>query len=494
MPIALVQHALTFDDVLLLPAHSTVLPKEVNLKASLTNGLPLNIPLLSAAMDTVTEARLAIAMAQEGGIGIIHKNMSIAAQAQQVRKVKKFESGMVKDPISVSPHITVKELLEIMAKHNFSGMPVVKNDLLVGIVTSRDIRFETNLALPVQDVMTSKEALVTVKEGAHREEIRSLLHKHRIEKLLVVNEDFHLRGLITVKDIQKAKENPFACKDQFEQLRVGAAVGIGAGTEERVHALVEAGVDVIVVDTAHGHSQSVLNCVSWIKKQFPAVQVIGGNIATANAAIALADAGADAVKVGIGPGSICTTRIVTGVGVPQITAIANVADGLQGKLPLIADGGIRFSGDVCKALAAGADTVMIGGMFAGTEESPGEIELYQGRTYKGYRGMGSLGAMTQAEGSSDRYFQESAQGAEKLVPEGIEGRVPYKGPVQTIIHQLMGGLRSCMGYTGCKTIKDLHNDAKFIQVTSAGIRESHVHDVNITKQAPNYQVDNYDKY
>ncbi|KTC93070.1 MULTISPECIES: IMP dehydrogenase [Legionella] len=489
MSLSIVQQALTFDDVLLVPAHSTVLPKEVSLKTYLTREIELNIPLISAAMDTVTEARLAIAMAQEGGIGIIHKNMSISAQSDEVRKVKKFESGMVKDPISVTPSMNVKELLAVMAKHNFSGVPVVDGELLVGIVTSRDIRFETNLSLPVSAVMTPKERLVTVREGANREEIRSLLHKHRIEKLLVVNEEFNLRGLITVKDIQKAKENPFACKDSAEQLRVGAAVGVGEGTDERVIALIEAGVDVIVVDTAHGHSQGVLNRVKWIKQNFPNIQVIGGNIATAKAALDLVEAGADAVKVGIGPGSICTTRIVTGVGVPQISAIANVANGLKGRVPVIADGGIRFSGDVCKALAAGANTVMLGGMFAGTEESPGEIELYQGRTYKSYRGMGSIGAMSQAQGSSDRYFQDTSQGTEKLVPEGIEGRVPYKGPVQTIIHQMMGGLRSCMGYTGCNTIADLHAKAEFVQVTNAGMRESHVHDVSITKQAPNYQVD-----
>ncbi|HHF7344163.1 TPA: IMP dehydrogenase [Legionella feeleii] len=490
MSLSIAQQALTFDDVLLIPAHSTVLPKEVALKTFLTREIELNIPLISAAMDTVTEARLAIAIAQEGGIGIIHKNMSIADQAEEVRKVKKFESGMVKDPVSVTPSVTVGELLEVMTKHNFSGVPVVEGDLLVGIVTSRDIRFETNLGLPVSAVMTPRERLVTVKEGAGREEVRSLLHKHRIEKLLVVNDAFNLRGLITVKDIQKAKENPFACKDSSEQLRVGAAVGVGEGTDERVAALVDAGVDVLIVDTAHGHSQGVLNRVKWIKKHFPQVQVIGGNIATASAALDLVAAGVDAVKVGIGPGSICTTRIVTGVGVPQITAIANVAAGLKGKVPLIADGGIRFSGDICKALAAGAYTVMLGGMFAGTEESPGEIELYQGRTYKNYRGMGSIGAMAQAQGSSDRYFQDTSQGAEKLVPEGIEGRVAYKGPVQTIIHQMIGGLRSCMGYTGCNTIAELHEKAEFVQVTNAGMRESHVHDVSITKQAPNYQVDN----
>ena len=490
MAFTVLQQALTFDDVLLVPAHSDVLPKEVCLKARLTRSIELNVPLVSAAMDTVTEARLAIAMAQEGGIGIIHKNMTIMAQADEVRKVKKFESGMVKDPIFVPPTRTVKELLAIMAKHNISGVPVVDGEHLIGIITSRDIRFETNLSLPVSAVMTPKDRLVTVREGASREVIRSLLHKHRIEKLLVVNEAFCLRGLITVKDIQKAKEKPYACKDQSEQLRVGAAVGVGEGTEERVGALVDAGVDVIVVDTAHGHSQGVLNRVQWIKKNFPNLQVIGGNIATADAAHALVAMGADAVKVGIGPGSICTTRIVTGVGIPQITAIANVAAALRGEVPIIADGGLRFSGDIAKALAAGGCTVMIGGMFAGTEESPGEIELYQGRTYKGYRGMGSIGAMSQAQGSSDRYFQEMNQGVEKLVPEGIEGRVPYEGPLQTITHQLLGGLRSCMGYTGCGTIAELHEKAVFVQVTHAGIRESHVHDVSITKQAPNYQIDN----
>ena len=489
MPLSIVQQGLTFDDVLLVPAHSIILPKDVSLKTHLTRDIELNMPLISAAMDTVTEARLAIAMAQEGGIGIIHKNMSHSDQATEVRKVKKFESGMVKDPISVAPTLTVKELLDVMARHNFSGVPVVDGEKLIGIVTSRDIRFETNLSLPVSAVMTPKDRLVTVKEGAGREEVSSLLHKHRIEKLLVVNDSFYLRGLITVKDIQKAKDNPYACKDSAEQLRVGAAVGVGAGTDERVDALVDAGVDVIIVDTAHGHSQGVLDRVKWIKKHFPQVQVIGGNIATAAAAKDLVAAGADAVKVGIGPGSICTTRIVTGVGVPQITAIANVSAGLQGEVPVIADGGIRFSGDVCKALAAGASSVMLGGMFAGTEESPGEIELYQGRTYKSYRGMGSIGAMAQAQGSSDRYFQENNQGAEKLVPEGIEGRVPYKGPVQTIIHQILGGLRSCMGYTGCSTISVLHKNAEFVQVTNAGMRESHVHDVSITKQAPNYQID-----
>lgn len=489
MSLSIVQKALTFDDVLILPAHSTVLPRDVNLQTHLTRDIQLNMPLVSAAMDTVTEARLAIAMAQEGGIGIIHKNMSITAQAQAVRKVKKFESGMVKDPVSVGPGTTVAQLLEIMAKHNFSGVPVVDGEQLIGIVTSRDIRFENNLGLPVSAVMTPKERLVTVKEGARREEIFGLLHKHRIEKLLVVNDAFNLRGLITVKDIQKAKDNPYACKDALEQLRVGAAIGVGEGTDERIAALIEAGVDVIVVDTAHGHSQGVLDRVRWIKTHYPNIQVIGGNIATGDAALDLLKAGADAVKVGIGPGSICTTRVITGVGVPQITAIANVVSAIKGQIPVIADGGIRFSGDVCKALAAGADTVMLGSMFAGTEESPGDIELYQGRTFKGYRGMGSLGAMSQAQGSSDRYFQDSKSGADKLVPEGVEGRVPYKGQIHAIIHQLLGGLRSCMGYTGSATISELHKRAQFIQVTHAGIRESHVHDVRLTKQAPNYQVD-----
>ena len=489
MALRIVQQALTFDDVLLLPAHSIVLPKEVSLKTKLTSTIELNIPLVSAAMDTVTESRLAIAIAQEGGLGIIHKNMSIEAQAQQVRQVKKFESGMVKDPISVTPDTSVEDLIHLIGKHHFSGVPVVENNQLVGIVTSRDIRFETNLSLPVSAVMTPKQRLVTVKEGASRDEIQRLLHKHRIEKLLVVNDSFNLCGLITVKDIQKAKENPLANKDDYAQLRVGAAVGVADDTDARVSALVDAGVDVLVVDTAHGHSQRVLDRVEWIKKHYPAVQVIGGNIATGSAASDLVSAGVDAVKVGIGPGSICTTRIVTGVGVPQVTAIAMVAEGVQGRVPIIADGGIRFSGDVCKALAAGADTVMLGSLFAGSEEAPGEIELYQGRTYKSYRGMGSLGAMAQAQGSSDRYFQDATQNFNKLVPEGIEGRVPYKGPLHSIIHQLLGGVRSCMGYTGCKTIELLHDNAEFVQVTQAGMRESHVHDVNITKQAPNYQVD-----
>lgn len=489
MPLSILEQALTFDDVLLVPAHSKVLPKEAALKTRLTREINLNIPILSAAMDTVTESRLAIAMAQEGGIGIIHKNMTIAEQAEEVRRVKKFESGMVKDPISVSSDLTVQGLLALMKRYHISGVPVVEGEELIGIVTGRDIRFETNLALPVSAVMTPKSRLVTVQEGASQDEIRGLLHKHRIEKLLVVNDAFQLRGLITVKDIQKAQEKPFACKDSAEQLRVGAAVGVGENTEDRITALVEAGVDVIVVDTAHGHSEGVIQRVRWIKKHYPDVQVIAGNIATKEAAKDLVKAGADAVKVGIGPGSICTTRIVTGVGVPQITAIAQVAEGVKGKVPVIADGGIRFSGDVCKALAAGADTVMLGGVFAGTEESPGEIELYQGRTYKTYRGMGSIGAMAQSQGSSDRYFQEAGMGADKLVPEGIEGRVPYKGPVQNIIYQLLGGLRSCMGYLGAGTIAELHRTSRFVRVTHAGMRESHVHDVSITKQAPNYQVD-----
>lgn len=490
MPDQRIIDALTFDDVLLVPAHSTILPKDVNLSTKLTRAITLNIPLLSAAMDTVTEARLAIALAQEGGIGIIHKNMTAEQQAAEVRKVKKFESGVVKDPITVSPDLSVRELLRITESHNFSGVPVVLGDQLIGIVTHRDVRFETNMDLPVSAIMTPKERLVTVREGASREEVVNLLHKHRLEKVLVVDPHFALRGLITVKDIQKAREKPFACKDESEQLRVGAAVGVGKGTEERIEELVDAGVDLIVVDTAHGHAQAVLDRVSWVKKKYPTLQVIGGNIATGAAALDLVKVGADAVKVGIGPGSICTTRVVTGVGVPQITAIMQVAAALKGTgVPLIADGGIRFSGDICKAIAAGANTVMIGGLFAGTEESPGEIELYQSRTYKSYRGMGSLGAMSQTQGSSDRYFQDEQAGTEKLVPEGIEGRVPYKGPLQAIVHQLMGGLRSGMGYTGSHTIQELQEKTQFVRITNAGMQESHVHDVSITKQAPNYQVD-----
>ncbi|MBS3952217.1 MAG: IMP dehydrogenase [Methylomicrobium sp.] len=485
-----IQEALTFDDVLLVPAHSTVLPRDVEMKTKLTKGITLNIPLVAAAMDTVTEARLAIAIAQEGGIGIIHKNMTAEQQAREVRKVKKYESGVIKDPITVSPDVSIREVLALTRSKNISGVPVVDGDELVGIVTSRDLRFETRFDEPVSTVMTPKDRLVTVNENADHKEAIALLHKHRIEKVLVVNKDFHLKGMITVKDIQKAKDYPQACKDDLERLRVGAAVGTGEGTEERVDALVNAGVDVIVVDTAHGHSQGVIDKVRWVKQNYPHVQVIGGNIATAAAALALVEAGADAVKVGIGPGSICTTRIVAGVGVPQITAVSNVAEALKPSgVPLIADGGIRYSGDVAKALAAGAYCVMLGGLFAGTEEAPGEVELYQGRSYKSYRGMGSLGAMSQQQGSSDRYFQEGTDTVEKLVPEGIEGRVPYKGSLFAIIHQLLGGVRSSMGYTGCSTITDLHERAEFVRVTTAGMRESHVHDVTITKEAPNYHMD-----
>jgi IMP dehydrogenase len=486
----IIEEALTFDDVLLVPAHSNVLPREVSLKTRLTRNISLNIPLVSAAMDTVTEARLAIAMAQEGGMGIIHKNMTAEAQASMVRAVKKFESGVIKDPISVTPDTSIRDVLALTRSRNISGVPVVSGEDLVGIVTSRDLRFETRHDDPVKNIMTKKEKLVTVKEGAAKEEIQSLLHKYRIEKVLVVNDDFQLRGLITVKDIQKATEYPTACKDDQGQLRVGAAVGVGEGTDERVAALVEAGVDVIVVDTAHGHSQGVLDRVAWVKKAFPQVEVIGGNIATGDAAKALADAGADAVKVGIGPGSICTTRIVAGIGVPQISAVANVVSALEGTgIPAIADGGIRYSGDISKALVAGAHCVMIGSMFAGTEESPGEVELYQGRSYKSYRGMGSLGAMTNTHGSSDRYFQEGSE-ADKLVPEGIEGRVPYKGSLRPVINQLLGGVRSSMGYTGCKNMDEMRSKPQFVRVTNAGMRESHVHDVAITKEAPNYRVDN----
>lgn len=484
--------ALTFDDVLLMPGYSSILPKDVSLKTRLTRHITLNIPLVSAAMDTVTESRLAIALAQEGGIGIIHKNMSIEQQAKEVRKVKKFESGMVKDPITVPPETTVRELLAITSAHNFSGVPVVQGDQLVGIVTSRDVRFETNMNLPITQIMTPKERLITVKEGASHENIIELLHKHRIEKVLVVNDNFKLMGLVTVKDIQKANAHPDACKDEHAQLRVGAAVGVGKSHQQRMEALIQAGVDVIVIDTAHGHSQSVLEQVRWLKQQSFAstIDIIVGNIATAGAASALADAGADAVKVGIGPGSICTTRIIAGIGVPQITAIAEAAKGLSNHpdIPLIADGGIRFSGDIAKALAAGAHTIMIGNLFAGTDESPGEIELYQGRTYKNYRGMGSLGAMAQKDGSSDRYFQEHQSHSEKLVPEGIEGRLPYKGPLGATVHQMTGGLRASMGYMGCTDIADIHKKAQLIKVTSAGMRESHAHDVHITKQAPNYQI------
>lgn len=484
----IVQEALTFDDVLLLPAYSNVMPRDVNLTTKLTRNITINIPLLSAAMDTVTESRLAIAIAQEGGLGVLHKNMTIEEQATEVRKVKRFESGVVRDPITVSPTATIGEVIELTRSHKFSGMPVVDNDDLVGIVTSRDLRFETHFDNPVSSVMTTKENLVTVKENADKKEVLHLLHTNRIEKVLVVDGNFHLQGMITVKDIQKSTENPLASKDEQQRLRVGAATGIGAASQERVKSLVEAGVDVIVVDTAHGHSQGVLDQVKWVKKNYPQVQVIGGNIATGAAATALVKAGADAVKVGIGPGSICTTRIVAGVGAPQITAISNVAKALANTgVPLIADGGIRFSGDVAKAIVAGAHTIMLGGMFAGTEEAPGEVELFQGRAYKSYRGMGSLGAMQQQQGSSDRYFQESSE-ADKLVPEGIEGRVPFKGNLSPVIHQLLGGIRSSMGYTGSANIEEMRTKPEFVRVTSAGMNESHVHDVTITKEAPNYRI------
>lgn len=479
--------ALTFDDVSLVPAYSNVLPKDVSLSTRLTRGIRLNIPVLAAAMDTVTEARLAITMAQCGGIGIIHKNMPVERQAAEVRLVKKFEAGVIRDPITVSPETSIREVMQIVRARNISGVPVVDGEQLVGIVTNRDLRFEKKPDDPVRHIMTRKERLVTVNEGAHEEEVLALLHKHRIEKVLVVDDGFRLRGLITVKDIQKARDNPNAAKDRHERLRVGAAVGVGGDTEERVAALVEAGVDVLVVDTAHGHSQGVLDRVAWVKKNFPETQVIGGNIVSGDAARALVDAGADAVKVGVGPGSICTTRIVAGVGIPQITAVSMVADALRDSgVPLIADGGIRYSGDIAKALVAGASCVMIGGMFAGTEEAPGEVELYQGRSYKSYRGMGSLGAMQ--KGSKDRYFQDDAD-ADKLVPEGIEGRVPYRGPLRNIVHQLIGGLRASMGYVGCATVEELQTKPQFVRITSAGVRESHVHDVAITKEAPNYRLD-----
>jgi IMP dehydrogenase len=482
------QKALTFDDVLLLPAHSNILPRDVSLRTQLTRNISLNIPLLSAAMDTVTEARLAIALAQEGGIGIVHKNMVAKEQAAHVAKVKRFESGVVKDPITVAPNMTVRDVLNLTRQYKISGLPVLQGRQVVGIVTNRDLRFESNLDQSITNIMTPRDRLITVKENANRDEARTLMHKHRIERVLVVNDAFELCGLITVKDILKSSEHPLACKDELGRLRVGAAVGVGEGTEERVELLIEAGVDVLVVDTAHGHSQGVLSRVLWVKKNFPKIDVIGGNIATGSAARALVDHGADGVKVGIGPGSICTTRMVAGVGVPQITAIQNVADALAGSdIPLIADGGVRFSGDISKAIAAGAHTVMLGGLFAGTEEAPGEIELYQGRSYKSYRGMGSLGAMQQ--GSSDRYFQDDENSQEKLVPEGVEGRVPYKGSALAVIHQLLGGLRASMGYLGCPDIATVHSKAEFVEITSAGIRESHVHDVQITKEAPNYHID-----
>jgi IMP dehydrogenase len=481
--------ALTFDDVLLLPAYSRILPREADLGTQLTRAIRLNIPLMSAAMDTVTESRLAIALAQEGGIGIIHKNLSAEEQAREVRRVKKYESGIIQNPITVPPTMSIGEVLQLTHSRKISGVPVVDGENLVGIVTARDLRFETHYDQPVASIMTPKQKLVTVKEGASREEVIGLLHKHRIEKVLVVNDKFQLRGLVTVKDMQKAKEYPNACKDDQERLRVGAAVGTGKGTHERVAMLVKSNVDVVVVDTAHGHSQGVLDMVRWVKQKYPETQVIGGNIATGEAAKALLEAGADAVKVGIGPGSICTTRIVTGVGVPQITAVAAVAEALKGTgVPLIADGGIRYSGDIAKALVAGAYAVMIGGLFAGTEEAPGEVELFQGRTYKAYRGMGSLGAMTQQHGSADRYFQEAGE-IEKLVPEGIEGRVPYKGPMTAIVHQMIGGIRAAMGYTGCANMEEFRNKPEFMRVSLAGMRESHVHDVQITKEAPNYRLE-----
>jgi IMP dehydrogenase len=486
MPMLRIQaEALTYDDVSLVPAHSIILPKDVSLETRLTRDLRLKLPILSAAMDTVTEARLAIAMAQLGGMGIIHKNLSVEQQAAEVAKVKKFEAGVIRDPITVGPETTIRDVLALTQARNISGVPVVDGGQLVGIVTHRDMRFETELDDPVRHIMTKKDRLITVKEGAASEEVQLLLHRNRIEKILVVNDDFALRGLITVKDIQKNTDYPNAAKDSATRLLVGAAVGVGGDTDRRVEALVAAGVDVLVVDTAHGHSQGVLDRVRWVKKHFPQVQVVGGNICTGEAALALLDCGADAVKVGIGPGSICTTRVVAGVGVPQITAIDLVAEALQDRIPLIADGGIRYSGDIGKALAAGASTIMIGGLLAGTEESPGETELFQGRSYKSYRGMGSLAAME--KGSKDRYFQD-ASSADKLVPEGIEGRVPYRGPVGGIIHQLMGGLRATMGYVGCGTVEEMRSKPKFVKISGAGQRESHVHDVQITKEPPNYRA------
>lgn len=481
----IIEEALTFDDVLLVPDHSVVMPKDVSLSTKVTRDIELQIPLLSAAMDTVTEARLSIALAQEGGIGIIHKNMTAVEQAAEVNRVKKYESGVITDPVKVSPDTSIREVIELRERYKISGVPVMQGEDLVGLVTSRDVRFEVNLDQPVSAVMTPKDKLVTVKEGAPKEEVLALLHKHRIERVLVVNDDFKLRGMITVKDIQKSTDFPNACKDSEGRLRVGAAVGTGEGTEERVDLLVKAGVDVIVVDTAHGHSQAVLDRVSWVKKNYE-VQVIGGNIATGEAAKALVAAGADGVKVGIGPGSICTTRIVAGVGVPQITAISNVAAALKGTgVPLIADGGVRYSGDMSKAIAAGGYCIMVGGMLAGTEEAPGEVILYQGRSYKAYRGMGSVAAMK--KGSSDRYFQDSSEGSDKLVPEGIEGRVAYKGPLSAIVHQMVGGLRSSMGYVGCTSIDEMRSKPKFVRISGAGMSESHVHDVTITKEAPNYR-------
>ncbi len=478
--------ALTYDDVSLVPAHSQVLPRDVALATRLTRDLRLNLPIVSAAMDTVTEARLAIAMAQLGGIGIVHKNMSVERQAAEVARVKNFEAGVIKEPFTVGPETTIGEVLKLTRARNISGVPVVDEDgHLVGIVTGRDMRFEKKLDDPVRHIMTKRDRLVTVKEGASDDEVIDLLHKHRIEKVLVVNDEFSLRGLITVKDIQKKQDNPNAAYDPSERLLCGAAVGVGGDTEQRIEALVAAGVDVVIVDTAHGHSQGVIERVAWVKKRFPKLQVVGGNIVTGDAALALMDAGADAVKVGVGPGSICTTRIVAGVGVPQVTAIAMVAEALQDRIPLIADGGIRYSGDIGKAIVAGASSVMVGGLFAGTEESPGETELFQGRSYKSYRGMGSLGAME--KGSKDRYFQDASD-ADKLVPEGIEGRVPYGGPVGGVVHQLAGGLRAAMGYVGCASIDEMRRKPAFVKVTAAGSRESHVHDVQITKEPPNYRM------
>ncbi len=484
----ILSEALTFDDVSLVPAFSDILPRDVDLGTRLTRTIRLNLPIISAAMDTVTEARLAITMAQSGGIGIIHKNMTIERQAAEVRLVKKFESGVIRDPITVGPQTSIREVMQITRAHNISGVPVVDGEQLVGIVTNRDLRFEKKPDDPVKNIMTRKDRLITVKEGASEDEVLALLHKYRIEKILVVDDAFRLRGLITVKDIQKARDNPDACKDERERLRVGAAVGEGGATQQRIASLIEAGVDVLVVDTAHGHSNGVIERVRWARRAYPGMPIIAGNIVTGDAAKALVDAGADAVKVGIGPGSICTTRVIAGVGVPQISAVGMVREALKDSdIGLIADGGIRYSGDIAKALAAGADCVMIGGMFAGTEEAPGDVELYQGRSYKSYRGMGSLGAMQ--KGSKDRYFQDDEGDADKLVPEGIEGRVPYRGPLRNIVHQLAGGLRAAMGYVGCRSVADMHAKPHFVRITSAGVRESHVHDVTITKEAPNYRLD-----
>jgi IMP dehydrogenase len=484
----LIHQALTFDDVLLVPAFSNVLPRDTSLKSQLTRKISLNMPLVSAAMDTVTEGRLAIAMAQMGGVGIVHKNLTAAEQAREVAKVKRFESGVVRDPITVPPQMRVRDVIALTQQHGISGFPVVEGPQLIGIVTNRDLRFEERMDEPVRSIMTPRERLVTVKEGTPLAEAKALMHSHRLERVLVVNDAFELRGLMTVKDITKQTEHPDACKDEHGKLRVGAAVGVGADNEERVELLAAAGVDVIVVDTAHGHSQGVLERVRWVKQSYPHIEVIGGNIATPSAAKALVEYGADAVKVGIGPGSICTTRIVAGVGVPQITAVSNVSEALRGSgVPVISDGGVRFSGDVAKALAAGADAVMMGSMLAGTEESPGDVFLFQGRQYKAYRGMGSVGAMK--DGAADRYFQENSANIDKLVPEGIEGRVAYKGAVNAILFQIVGGVRASMGYCGCRTIREMHEKAEFMQITAAGMRESHVHDVQITKEAPNYHVD-----